>query len=254
MEKTYETYAKRFYELMEAHERDVKEIENEANKVAVDKRRSDFGRQEHVDNLKRDLGKLNAEISETLRGLVNQFCNEYDVNFAEDGKDHTTEIANALKIIDMCGVNITADLFRSAIEPLKGSYKALKMINDVLSIKWEKHNANTPEQYNPEIREIIYDYLGTNEDVNSFVGYMNDVKAILEYPTLVNYQLVNTGINGVTRFEVQNCTRYSVGVLPDEIIRLGKMYETLSLKYPLLFSKYIPTAKDIVDDTANNQG
>ncbi|MCC8077592.1 MAG: hypothetical protein LIO60_04480 [Oscillospiraceae bacterium] len=251
MEKSYERYASRFLALLGEHEQEAKKIEDTANQIAIDRRFSDFGRQEHIAGLKADMEKLCAGNSDILRGLVKQFCEEYAVSFGEDGVDHGTDIANALKVIEMCGANITADLFRSVIEPLKGSYKALKVINDVLSIRWE--NQQAADKYSPEIRGIIRDYMGSNDEVNLYVEYLNDVKAVTDYPVLLDYQLVNVGVNGASRFEVQNRTRYSVCVLPDEIIRLGKMYEELALKYPLLFSNYVPTAEDIIDDTMKNQ-
>ncbi|MCD8377361.1 MAG: hypothetical protein LUB59_01080 [Candidatus Gastranaerophilales bacterium] len=237
MEKSYETYANKFKTLISEFEEETKKIENTANQIAIDRRFTDFGRQEHITGLKADLEKLRVEYTDILRGLVKQFCEEYAVSFSEDGADHGTDIANALKVIEMCGANITPDLFRSVVDPLKGSYKALKVISDVLTIRWE--NQPLDDKYDKEIRGIILDYMGSDVEVNSYVEYLNDVKAVTDYPVLLDYQLVNVGVNGASRFEVRNQTRYSVCVLPDEIIRMGRMYEELTLKCPLLFKNQV---------------
>ncbi len=248
--KSYEDYANDIASIMEKQETEVKKIENAANQVAVDVRYSDYGREEHIKGLKSDLEGLNKDYSDNIRKTVKGFCNDYGVSFAEDGKDHGTDIANALQVIEMCGSGITPDLFRSVLEPLKGSYKALKIVNDVLSVKWE--NQAVGDRYDPKIREIIRDYIGSNEEVNDYVNYLNDIAEVIDMPILTDYSLVNTGMNGVSRFEVQNKTRYAVEALPGEIKRLGGMYKDLALRYPLLFSNYIPSDDEKIDDEMKN--
>ncbi len=118
------------------HREEATKIENRANEIAVNKRFSDYGKQEAISNLKSSLAELNTSFSDSVRGLVKEFCKEFSISFKEDNADHAADIANALKVIEMCGTGLTADLFRQMLEPLKGSYKALKVINDVLVVKW----------------------------------------------------------------------------------------------------------------------
>lgn len=251
MKKSYDEYKKEMLDRFAAHREKATEIENSANLAAVNKRLSDYGRQEAITNLKMELAKHNDSFSDSIRGLVKEFCKEFSISFKEDNADHATDIANALKVIEMCGTGLTADLFRLVLEPLKGSYKALKVINDVLVVKWS--NPATAALYAPEISTIISDYMGSNAEINEYVDRLKEIEAVSDYPVLSEFEIVNTAYNGALHFEVRNKTRYSVGVLPDEMVAVGKMYEELAMKYPLMFASYIPTQEDMIDDTMNNQ-
>lgn len=251
MKKSYDEYREKMLEKFGEHREKATGIENSANLSAVNKRLSDFGRQEAISNLKTELAKQNASFSDSIRKLIKEFCKKFNVSFKEDNADHAADIANALKVIEMCGTGLTGDLFRSVLEPLKGSYKALKVINDVLVVKWS--NPATAALYAPEISTIISDYMGSNAEINEYVDRLKEIEAVADYPVLSEFEIVNTAYNGAFHFEVRNKTRYSVGVLPDEMVAVGKMYEELAMKYPLMFTNYIPTQEDMIDDTMNNQ-
>lgn len=251
MKKSYDEYKEKMLIFFGAHREEATKIENTANLIAVNKRFSDYGRREAISNLKSSLAELNASFSDSIRGLVKKFCKEFSVSFKEDNADHAADIANALKVIEMCGTGLTGDLFRQVLEPLKGSYKALKVINDVLVVKWS--TPATAALYAPEISTIISDYMGSNAEINEYVDRLKEIEAVSDYPVLSEFEIVNTAYNGALHFEVRNKTRYSVGVLPDEMVAAGKMYEELAMKYPLMFANYIPTQEDMIDDTMNNQ-
>ncbi len=246
MKKTYEEYKEKMLTFFGAHREEATKIEKTVNLIAVNKRFSDYGKQEAIGNLKSELETLNASFSDSIRGLVKKFCKEFSVSFKEDNANYAADIANALKVIEMCGTGLTADLFRSVIEPLKGSYKALKVINNVLVIKWS--NPATAALYAPEISTIISDYMGSNAEINEYADRLKEIEAVADYPQLSEFEIVNTAYNGVFNFEVRNKTRYSVGVLPDELVVVGKMYEELAMKYPLMFANYIPTQEDTTDN------
>lgn len=245
MKKTYQEYKEKMIAFFAAHREAVIKGENSVNKIAVDKRFTEDYRMELIKEFRDAITKENAEWSDAIRGLVKQFCKEFSISFKEDNTDHAADIANALKVIEMCGENVPADLFRSVIEPLKGSYKALKIVNDVLVVKWS--NAATAKAYEPKIRDIISDYMGSTAEINEYMERLKEIEAVADYPVLSEYGLVNTAVNGAFRFEVQNKTRYSVDSLPHEIETVGKMYEELAMKYPLMFSKYEPTPEDTIN-------
>lgn len=234
MKKSYDEYKEKMLIFFGAHREEATKIENRANEIAVSKLLSDYGRQEAISKLKAELDKINRDFSDSVRGLVKKFCKEFSVSFKEDNADHAADIANALKVIEMCGTGLTGDLFRQMLEPLKGSYKALKVINDVLIVKWS--NPATAALYAPEISTIISDYMGSNAEINEYVDRLKEIETVSDYPQLSEFEIVNTAFNGVFHFEVRNKTRYSVGVLPDEMVAVGKMYEELAMKYPLMFA------------------
>ena len=251
MKKSYEEYKDKMLIFFGAHREEATKIEKRANEIAVNKLLSDYGRQEAITKLKSELETLNATFSDSVRGLVKKFCKEFRVSFKEDNVNHATDIANALKVIEMCGTGLTADLLRSVLEPLKGSYKALKVINDVLIVKWS--NPATAALYAPEINTIISDYMGSNAEINEYVDRLKEIEAVSDYPQLSEFEIVNTAFNGALHFEIRNKISYSVGVLPDEMVAVGKLYEKLAMKYPLMFANYIPTQEEIVDDIMKNQ-
>ena len=242
MEKSYETYAKKILIFVNGHKQEVKKIFDDMNKAIIDWRFSDDYRKEMVAELRGSLSTKNEKWSECIRGAVKQFCKEYSVSFAEDNADHSTEIANALKVIEMCGTGLTSELFRTTLEPLKSSYKALKIIHDVITIKSSK------SAYSPEITKIIYEYMGVNSEISAYMDRLKEIEEVADYPVLVNYDITNTGYNGVYHFELREKTSYSVLATPDWMMEVGKQYEELAMKYPLMFSNYIPTNEEITLD------
>ena len=149
----------------------------------------------------------------------------------------------------MCGTGLTSELFRTTLEPLKGSYKALKIIHDVITIKHSKTlNVNGISGYDPEITKIIYEYMGVNSEISAYMDRLKEIEEVADYPVLVNYEIINTGYNGAYHFELREKTSYSVYATPDWMMEVGKQYEELAMKYPLMFSNYIPTNEEITPD------
>lgn len=246
MEKSYETYAKKILIFKQTHKQEAKKLLDTANQILINKRFSDYGKREALDGLKTDIGNLNKEFSESIRGVIRQFCKEYNVSFAEDNADHSADIANALKVIDMCGTHLTGELLRSVLDPLKGSHKAMKIVYDVLSIKL--NHPVVGGDYAPEIQTVLFEYTGTSDEINEYLDRLKEIESTADYPVLSNYQIVNQGYNGEYRFEMQDRTSYSVCILPDQIVAAGKLYEELAMKYPLMFTNYIPSHEEIILD------
>ena len=249
MEKTYETYAKKILIFKQTHKQEARKVLDTANQILVNKRFSDYGKREALEALKTDIGNLNKEFSESIRGVIRQFCKEYSVSFAEDNADHSADVANALKVIDMCGARLTGELLRSVLDPLKGSHKAMKIIYDVLSIKL--NHPVVGSEYAPEIQNILFEYTGTTTEINEYLDRLKEIEAVADYPVLSNYEIINQGYNGEYRFEMQDRASYSVCALPDWIAEAGKQYEALAMKYPLMFTNYIPSHEEIILDGLN---
>lgn len=228
-------------------------IKNTANFAIVNKRLSDFGREEAIKNLRKELSNLNKSFSDSIRQIIKNFCKEYSIQFKEDNKDHNIEIANALKVIDICGTNLNGEILKPILESLKTSHKALKLISDILATK--KNSYTTPIAEAIEVDNIMSDYMGSNSEINEFINRLNDIEAVAEYPVLCNYSMTGSfDLYGENQFfDVQNVTPYSVDRLPEEITSVGKMYEELAMKYPLIFSNYIPTEAEMIDDVLKNQ-
>ena len=199
MEKSYETYAKKALMLKHTHKQEAGKIRDTIGQIDSNQRLSDFGKREAIEKLKGEAGNLNKQFSDSIRGLIRQFCKEFGTSFAEDYADHSTDVANALKIIEMCGSKLTAELLHSIIEPLKGSHKAMKMIYDVLTIKYST--------FAPEVVSILNERMGTTAEVNEYLDRLKELEAVADCPLLSDYEIINAGYNGMVRFEVQDRVR-----------------------------------------------
>ena len=94
------------------------------------------------------------------------------VEVPDDGESHSVEVANVLKIIDMCGFDLSADILKAALEPVKNSGTVLKMISDVM---YTKQKNSSIGGYKSEVLELLDDYLGMN---NEMLAYSDTLESI----------------------------------------------------------------------------
>lgn len=234
-EKLYETLAKQVLVLVNQHREEAEKIGQAVQELNTNPRYSDFGKNELVQKLREELKALNESKTKELKAAVQQFVNEYQVVRADDGKADSQDVANALKIIDMCGASITVEVLRTALEPIKGSYTTLKMIYSIFEAKNTRVLASEAA-YNPECFELLNNYLGANNAVCNYEDAFATVKEVLDMP-----ELLSAGIHGVPNYSgtvinnlVDN-TPYCTHCISDNMMRVGKLYDSVSLEYPRLF-------------------
>ena len=137
MAKLYEECAKRVRILLKDVQ--LKNDLNEKLKTMQDTQKnprlSDFGKEEIMSNLRKEFTDRCKEQSEKIRAEIKRFCSEYAFEVPDDGESHSVEVANVLQVIDMMGVSLTVETLRTAIEPIKGSARLLKMVYDILKTK-----------------------------------------------------------------------------------------------------------------------
>ena len=117
------------------------------------------------------------------------------------------------------------------------------MIYDVLTIKYST--------FAPEVVSILNERMGTTAEINEYLDRLKELEAVADCPLLSDYEIINEGYNGMVRFEVQDRTTYAVCALPDTMMEIGKQYEALAMKYPQMFTNYIPTNEEIILDGLN---
>ena len=93
--------------------------------------------------------------------------------------------------------------------------------------------------------------MGTTAELNEYLARLKELEAVADCPLLSDYEIINAGYNGIVRFEVQDRTTYAVCALPDIMMEIGKQYEALAMKYPQMFTNYIPTNEEIILDGLN---
>lgn len=118
---------------------------------------------------------------------------------------------------------------------IKGSYSTLKMIQNMFNSK--NQNALAVEAtYKWECIDLLSDYLGEVGTIYDYGDFFAEVKSLLDVP-----MLVNAGVSGVTDWNgtvvnrLLDTTPYSTLCLADNMMKVGKLYEQVSLEYPGFF-------------------
>ena len=236
-EKFYESCAKQVQLIIRQHRDEANKIRQAVQKINANPDYSEIGRNKLISNLRDELRVLNESKTKELKEVVESFCGDYQVIHTDDGKADSQAIANALKIIEMAGFNLTDELLRSIMEPLKNSYTSLKMIRSLLETKNRAGNA-TGIGYDVKVLVAMDEYIGLNGEIIAYEDAFMSVKEVLYMP-----ELVVAGIYGEPDYNdgVINClidrTPYSVLCLGDNMMRVGRLYDVVRLKYPGLFKK-----------------
>lgn len=231
-EKLYETCAKQVQIIIQQHRQEAEKIGQAVQKVNADPRYSQQGKDELVAALRSELKELNKTKTKELKAVVTTFCNQYQVIHVDDGKADAQEVANALKVIDMCGYNLTADLLRSIAEPLKNSYTALKMLRELLDAKHD----NSSLGFAPDVLTLMDEYIGMNSEIIAYENVFESVKEVLDIPELCSAGIVGVPeINGTVVNRLVDATCYAVLTLGDNMMKVGQLYDSVYLEYPRLF-------------------
>lgn len=231
-EKLYETLAKEALMIIHQHRKAAKEIGDVVQINNADPRLSDFGREDAMNNLREELKALNQKKTDELKAVIQKFMNEYQIVHTDDGKADPQVIANALKVIEMCGFGLTTDLLRGVVEPLKDSYTSLKMIRSLLMTKTNDSGMG----FNSDVLVLMDEYIGANPEIIAYEDVLESVKEMLNMK-----ELVSAGIHGepdyssgvINRLIDETC--YSTLCLCDNMMKVGKLYDVVYLKYPKLF-------------------
>lgn len=234
-EKLYETLAKQVLVIVNQHREEATKIGQAVQELNTNPRYSDFGKNELVQKLREELKALNESKTKELKALAKQFVKEYQVVRADDGKANSMDVANALKIIDMCGNSITVEVLRTALEPIKGSYTTLKMIRSIFEAR-QVNVIAVQAAYPPDCIELLDEYLGANCTVFNYEDAFATVREVLDMP-----ELFSAGIVGIPNYSgtvinnlVDNTPYYTL-CLSDNMMKVGKLYDSVSLEYPRLF-------------------
>jgi uncharacterized protein YqgV (UPF0045/DUF77 family) len=240
-EKLYETLAKEATLII--HDSDfvkgLKDITKNMMNVRTNKRYSDFGKEEMLKGMREEFTQKNKEQTEKLRDVIKRFCDAYGVTIPDDNKNHSAEIANVLQIIEICGMDLTVETLKTAIEPIKDSAKLLKMVRDILNTKKEQAPMGV-KTYAHDIFTTIDEYLGMTEDMLAYVNNLSVVSSLLDVEELVKYVITDDYSYGVVSnggyiFGIRDVTSYPVICLGDNMMGIGKLYDRVSRENPRFF-------------------
>ncbi len=222
-EKKYEILAKQVQLALHQFRTDLNNIGQASAKIKADPRYTDIGRKDLEKGLIKELNDLIKDSSDSIRATAKEFCNAYEVVHPDDGEKYSQEVSNALQVINLCGFNLTKEVLREAVEPMKSSYSAMKLVYGVIHSKQES-GKGIGLGFNPDMLMLLDDYMGTNGDIEAYNDTLNDIREVLNYSELVKGTLKGVDMTG-----------YEVFCLADNMMKVGKLFEELSIKYPHLF-------------------
>lgn len=224
-EKYYETCAKQVVTILHQYKEGTKEIADAIQKLSTDRRYSDYGKEQVMKKLSEELNTINQEKSDELKEVVKQFADKYQTNIKDDGNTDPQDVANVLKIIELCGSSMTVDVLRTAVEPIKGSCSTLKMLHTILLNKG-----------NEKCIELLGDYIGQSAPMTEYEETLAEIKDALDVPLLVCAVINAEGNNSGSVFNrLLDNTPYITYGLGDSMMKIGKMHDQLSLEYPGFF-------------------
>ena len=242
MERTYERYAATAETIIKNFEDAVEETQKTGCEIMLDWRFTPEGKSENLKGIKADLQEKADNLTKLFRENARKFCNEYKVTLPNDGKSHTEDVANALKVIDMVGFKLTPDILKSIMEPLKHSYTNMKLINDVITAKG--NNAIVEGiGYDEAIYKTLFEYMGVN---TSAIEYLNKLKEVEDIENIPGFSFSVSMYGGATPVIITPDVPYFYLTLPDTMKELGKMYATLGNEFSELFTKHIPTDSELI--------
>lgn len=250
MERKYEVTAQAVQGVIASYEADVKEAEDAANKVMADWRFSASGKENAKQNLYKELQERADKYMNLIREAAKDFCDTYRIKLPSDNKDHSMDIANALKMIDMLGYNLTAETLKTVLEPIKNSYKHMKMIADVLEAKNKGITADFVH-YDPAVITTMYEWLGVNTKVFEYLDAFREVEEICTTERIKLYAATNSYGNA-SLVSLTPQIPYEIFALPDAMIRAGKMYAELESEFSELFKVHTPTDTEMIESIVKN--
>ena len=245
MERTYESYAARAEAIIKLFEDTAKEAQETGCKIMADWRFTPEGKSENLKGIKADLQEKADNLTKLFKENAKKFCDEYKVTLPNDGKSHTEDVANALKVIDMVGFKLTPDTLKSIMEPLKHSYTNMKLLHDVIVAKGDVSAAVTEIGigYDEAIYETLIEYMGIN---TSAVEYLDRLKEVEDIESIPGFKFSVSMYGGATPVIITPDVPYFYLTLPDTMKELGKMYATLENEFSELFTKHIPTDGELI--------
>ena len=244
--KNVEQYATRIEEYNRLFEERVTAAANEATKALSDWRYSESYRFKKKQEIMKQLVAEGENISKIFRETVSKFCDDFKIVLPEDSKDHKQEIENALKVIDMLGYSLTESILSEIIRPLRGSFRGMKLILNILEAKNNGLSIAVGEGYSPDIIKHMHEFSGISSSVGEYLDLFEHVEEIINVNGAVyGFEEINMSNYGVV--EIVPRIPYSFLACAGWMRQLAQMYGWLEKEFANLFVGHIPTAREEID-------
>ncbi|MBQ9252751.1 MAG: hypothetical protein IJ188_08960 [Clostridia bacterium] len=241
--KDYKKYAIQARGLNSMWPDELKKKIDQLNQSLSDWRLSPYAKEEKRKEVYKELQSTCDNMNKLYREILKRFLEDFAIHVPEDGKDHSTDIQNALKVIDMLGFDLDAANFRNIITPLKGSYKNMKMILDVISAK---KGITSDLQYSHEITQLVDEYFGPYTIAGDYLELIDRINDAISSP--IGYRFEAYTIDNSYLVTAEEFIPYSFLSCPDWIEEAGKMYSVLEGKLTSLYDGHVPTDEEMIID------
>ena len=180
MEKKFEEMAQKVRDTIAAYEKAVQEADAAVKASMGNENLSAIGKQNArntiLEKLKRDADTHTAEI----RATAQEFCNTFNVQLPDDGKDHSMEINIAMTAIATLGFAMTTDVLRGILEPLKNSPASLKIVHDVMDAKNGGEKPTPGASYSPEVVKMLSQYYNADAKISDSIELFDNIEGVAD--------------------------------------------------------------------------
>ena len=249
MPKKYEEFAAQVTGFNTLFQGEVKKQADSLNKINADWRWSPKGKEEQkkkvFDTLQASADNMTAAVKEACK----RFLAEYGISLPEDNKDHSIDIQNALKIIDLLGFDLDVRNLNNILNPLKGSFRNLKTIVDVIRAKDQNGQpdiAGVKTHYSLDVVRKLDEVSGLTTDVFDYLDYISNIQEIIDNPSGYRFEADSVGNAPVTY--IQDMIPYSFMACPDWMKEAGERYAVLENQFSGIFKVHIPTDQEMIEE------
>lgn len=228
MEKTFEKYANQINGINQIWINSVKQKADEiTNDMANCRYYTEKGKSEIKTKKFADLKSVAKNLDNLVREGIRRFCQEYRIVLPEDGTDHAADIQNALRIIDMRGFDMNIDNLKNILSPLRGSFRAMKTITDVMRAKNDSafSGLNPDNRYSSEVTMMIDEFMGINSRVNDYLSVFGNIEQIID--TTVGYGLECVSYDNAPVVQLMEQIPYSYLSCESWMNEAGEIYAEL---------------------------
>lgn len=249
MPKKYEEFAVQVTGCNTLFQGEVKRQADTLNKINADWRYSPKGKEEQKKKVFDELQASADHLTKVFKEACSRFMAEYGITLPEDNKDHSLDIQNALKIIDLLGFDLDEKNVTNILNPLKGSFKNLKTILDVIRAKDQNESfvaAGVKNHYSPEVMRVIDEVSGLNTDVYEYIEFIGNIQDIIDNPAGYRFEAETVSNAPVT--VIRDYIPYSFLACGDWMKEAGERYAILENQFSSLFKVHIPTDQEMIED------
>ncbi len=247
MTTNYKTYADQVRTMNALFAKTIKEKGDSLNQLMADWRWSPKGKEEKKQVIFSELKESCKNMSKLFREIVDKFCKDFEITFPEDNKDHSVDIQNALRVVDMLDSSLDTVNLKNILQPLSGSYRSTKTVLDVIRVKADSKTRSLGgvDQYSNEVLIMIEEKSGVYTNVVDYLNYFDRIKDILT--NAANYDFYASSVNDSPVIYMQDRIPYSFLSCEEWMIQVGKMYSVLENQFSSLFQNHVISDRELIE-------